>query len=864
MKFKFLFLVLLCFACGVTMGVAHADTFTVTKLADTDDGVCDSDCSLREAIGAANTNGNTINDYVYLTGTLFSTPQTITLDSNLGPLTLTDGIFLIGPFPNYVTVSGGDATMVFDITGGSSLFQTIRITHGLGSTGSPGGIRLNGGSVSLLYCTVENNKGANGFFGRKGSVGGISVSGGTLSVSSSLIANNTGGNGGSFADGGAGGIEVSTNGSASIGNSTVANNQGGAGGNGVNGTFGSPDGGDGGAGGIINFLSLTINNSTIAYNIGGLGGQEGTPAASNGAIGVGGVHQKGAFCTTANSIYAYNGYSNSLVARDFGGSPTTDNGYNLITTSFGSSGFSGPGNLLDVDPILGFLADNGGLTPTTALKSGSPAINAGDPNYTSSSSYDQRGGGFPRIFGGRVDIGAFESQEVALSINHGTMLIEGDTGTKSISFTVTLSGASNQSVSVNYATQNATAIAPADYTATSGTLSFAAGETSKTIMVTTKGDTLDEADEFFRVNLSAPTNAILGEATGIGLIEDDDAAPLVSINNVSVTEGNSGTVNATFTITLSTASGQVVTINAIPYNGTARSPGDYTSGGARLVFQPGETSKPFSVPVKGDLLDEPNEVFYVILSSAVNCTIKPGAGRGIGTITDDDAPPSISIDDVRIGEGNSGQRTAAFRLKLSAPSGQVVRVTAATRGLSATAGSDYTELAPTQIAFTTGNIFAYARVLINGDTLNEADETFNVNLSSPIAATISDNQALGTILNDDSAPSLTISDASITEGNSGNKVLNFTVTLSKASGQTVTVNYATADGIARSTSDYMAQNGALSFAAGQTTKTISVVINGDTTFEGDETLFVLLSNATVASIGRARGTGTIINDDTSG
>ncbi len=127
-----------------------------------------------------------------------------------------------------------------------------------------------------------------------------------------------------------------------------------------------------------------------------------------------------------------------------------------------------------------------------------------------------------------------------------------------------------------------------------------------------------------------------------------------------------------------------------------------------------------------------------------------------------------------------------------------------------------------------------------------------------------DTQALGTILNDDSAPSLTINDVSIAEGNSGTKSLNFTVTLSKASGQTVKVNYATADGIARGTSDYVAKSGTLTFTAGQTSKTISIVINGDTTFEGDETLFVLLSNSTVASIGRARGVGTIRNDDSSG
>jgi hypothetical protein len=92
----------------------------------------------------------------------------------------------------------------------------------------------------------------------------------------------------------------------------------------------------------------------------------------------------------------------------------------------------------------------------------------------------------------------------------------------------------------------------------------------------------------------------------------------------------------------------------------------------------------------------------------------------------------------------------------------------------------------------------------------------------------------------------------------------FTVTISKPSGQAVTVDFSTADGSARSTSDYRAQTGTLTFTAGQTSKLISIAIDGDMTVEADETFFVLLSGATNASIGRARATGTITNDDASG
>jgi CSLREA domain-containing protein len=353
----------------------------------------------------------------------------------------------------------------------------------------------------------------------------------------------------------------------------------------------------------------------------------------------------------------------------------------------------------------------------------------------------------------------------------------------------------------------------------------------------------------------------------VGAYESETRLAL-TINDVTVSEGNPaqgtpGETNATFQVRLSIPSTQTVTVNAITANGTAKAPGDYTSGGATLSFAPGEISKTFSVPVTGDLLDEADEVFYVILSSPVNAPIL--RGRGIGTIQDDDAAPTISIDDISVKEYNSGQTTAALRLRLSAPSGQVVRVNYETSSGTATAGSDFESVATTTVAFNTGGLYAYARVLINGDLLNESNETFLVSLSSPLNATIADYRGVGTILNDDSAPALTINDVSIAEGNTGTKNLTFTVSLSKASGQTVTVNYATANGIARSGSDYEAENGVLRFIPDTgLTRQISIPIYGDTLVEGDETFYILLSSAINASIGRGRGTGTIINDDTSG
>jgi hypothetical protein len=137
---------------------------------------------------------------------------------------------------------------------------------------------------------------------------------------------------------------------------------------------------------------------------------------------------------------------------------------------------------------------------------------------------------------------------------------------------------------VNFATANNTALAPGDYTATSGTLTFAAGETTKTVTVPVVGDLLDEANEAFFVNLSSATNATIADNQGVGTITDDDAAPSLAINDVTVTEGNAGTTNATFTVTLSAASGQPVTVNFATANNTALAPGDYTAASGTLTF----------------------------------------------------------------------------------------------------------------------------------------------------------------------------------------------------------------------------------------------------------------------------------------
>lgn len=227
------------------------------------------------------------------------------------------------------------------------------------------------------------------------------------------------------------------------------------------------------------------------------------------------------------------------------------------------------------------------------------------------------------------------------------------------------------------------------------------------------------------------------------------ALPGLSITDVSVTEGNSGSVSANFDVTLSAPSANTVTVNFATANGSALAGSDYTGGSGVVTFAPGETSKTVSVQVLGDIAVEPNETFSVVLSGATNATISDATG--IGTIVNDDAGAAgtLSINDVSALE-NQGQ--FVFTVTLSAPSASTVTVNYATANGTAKGGngknSDFVHQSGT-LTFSPGQTTKQISVTIKNNSVSEPNETFFVNLSSPVGATITDSQGLGTILNDD-------------------------------------------------------------------------------------------------------------------
>ncbi len=324
-------------------------------------------------------------------------------------------------------------------------------------------------------------------------------------------------------------------------------------------------------------------------------------------------------------------------------------------------------------------------------------------------------------------------------------------------------------------------MAPIDYLATTARSTSPPGETTKQVTVLVNGDLLDEANETFFLNLSNAANATIADGQGLGTITNDDGQPSLSVNDVTVTEGDSGTTSATFTVTLAPASGQNVSVDYSTADGTATAPADYAATSGTLTFAPGQTTRTVTVLVAGDLLDEANETYFVNLSNPSNATIADG--QGLGTITDDDALPALSINDVTVTEGDTGTVNATFTVSLSAASACNVSVDFATADGTATAPADYTSASGT-LSFTPGQTSKQVTVQVKGDLLDEANETYFVNLTNPTNATIADNQGLGTITDNDPLPSLSINDVTVTEGNTGTVAATYTVTLGAVSGRT--------------------------------------------------------------------------------
>ena len=422
-------------------------------------------------------------------------------------------------------------------------------------------------------------------------------------------------------------------------------------------------------------------------------------------------------------------------------------------------------------------------------------------------------------------------------------------------FTVTLARMVGQPVRVTYATASGTATSGTDFTAASGTLTFAANQLSKMVSVQTIDDTLDELDEDFTLTLSNPTaNVMLLDATAKGTIEDNDAPLSLSVAAASGTEG--GLVN--FTVSLSRlVSTETVTVAYATASGTATSGTDFTAASGMLTFTANDMSKTVPVQTIDDTVDELNETFTLTLSNP-STDVMLATEMATGTIIDNDGAPALSVAAASGTEGG----LVNFTVSLSPASGQAVTVAYATAPGTATSsadgvGVDFTATSGV-LTFGVGETSKLVPVLITQDNIYDPNEIFSLMLSNPVGATLisTDAVAEGTITDDEAPPSLSVAAARGTEGGP----VVFTVSLSPVSGQAVTVAYATAFGTATS-ADFTVTTGTLTIAAGEGSGTVSVPATNDLLNETDETFTLTLSNPSApATIETAMATGTIEDD----
>lgn len=466
---------------------------------------------------------------------------------------------------------------------------------------------------------------------------------------------------------------------------------------------------------------------------------------------------------------------------------------------------------------------------------------------------------------------------------------EGDAGVVAMTFTVTSPNAVQGGFAVAFNLANVTTNG-SDYTlATTSPLTFTGtpGET-QTITVNVIGDTIVEGDESFHITLGAVTpvvpvdaNDIVTGASGTGTILNDDSTTL-QISSPTIIEGDSGTSSMFITVTAPNAVEGGFTV-AFNVTGLTADGTDYTViSNTPLVFTgtAGE-SQSIVVHINGDTTVEGDETLQATLGAVTPVApvqasdITTGA-TGTATIANDDSD-TLTISSPTVTEGDSG--TTLMTFTVTSPNAVQGGFDVAFNVTDLTTdGADYTvsTLSPLHFTGTAGETQTIT-ISVNGDTVVEGDETFNVTLGAVVpvapvnpASIISGASGLGTILNDDT-DTLTISSPTVTEGDAGPTLMTFTVTSPNAvqGGFDVAFNVTdlNTDGLDYSVSTVSPLH--FTGTAGET-QTITIAVQGDTIVEGDETLKVTLGAVTLVApvdpasiITGATGTGTITNDDTS-
>jgi CSLREA domain-containing protein len=801
------------------------------------DGHCDTDgnpgngdqCTLRAAIEEANA-------LTTCSGTIDINFSGVTspIDLNTALPAINHNVNINGPGASALTVqrSAASAFRIFNINSGA----TVNISGLTVANGSEplmaGGIQ-NAGTLTLTKTAVSNNSTSLGPGG-----GGI-FNTGTLTITNSTISGN-----GTVTNGG--GINNGFGATLTLVNSTVSGNS-------------SNNGG-----GIYNQGAFTSTNSTISSNASDVGG---------------GIFRNSGTTILKNTIVVGNVRRTSSTTRDdINGAVDGSSSFNLIGDGTGMTGISNgaSGNQIGtsgspINALLGPLANNGGPTMTHALLPGSPAINAGsNGNLPTTDPFDldgdtitneqlpvdQRGVGFNRIVNTTVDIGAFESRGFSISATGGTPQTTTILTSFASPLVATVTSAFGEPVVGGVVTFTApdpnagpSATFPGPTSIATQTINGSGAATSPTLTANTSAGSY---------NVVASIGSTLPTAS-FALTNKASTLTQVSSSPNPSQQGQ----NVTFTASVSTAGGTPT--------GTVQ----FKDGGTNLgAPQTLDSSFPPRATISTTSLTPGTHTITAEYSGDTNFNPSSGTLSG-GQVVNQ---PSLSINDVSMTEGDSGTKNFTFTVTLSAASTLTVTVDCASANGSATAGSDYVAItpSPSTLTFTPGQTTRTISVTVNGDQTFESNETFFVNLSNATNATISDNQGLGTIVNDDAQGGvITFSQSNYTVNESGGSA-TITVNRTGDTSGSASVDYATPDdselastpscatvsGIAQPRCDFTTALGTLQFAPGESSKTFTVLISQDNFAEGSEGLQLTLSNLTGGAVFGANSTAVLtINDD---
>ena len=413
------------------------------------------------------------------------------------------------------------------------------------------------------------------------------------------------------------------------------------------------------------------------------------------------------------------------------------------------------------------------------------------------------------------------------------------------------------SASIDYTTADGTALTPADYSASSGTLNFAAGEHSKTIQVAIVDNATPETSESFFVVLSSPLNLSAGDMSATVTIQDDDISAQGGYDFAARDDWGSG------------YNGWLLIGNATD--------SDITNGTVVITVAPGQTATPFgrpftdngdgtytltniSIPAQGEVQID---IGFSNASGGPRGPIQVSLNGGeLGPL-----PPAVSIDDVTQPEGD-GPGTVNLNVTLSKAASTAVHVSYQSLDGTATAPDDYTA-ASGNLEFLPGETTKTLTINFNGNPIDDGDRTFSVALAGvdgeepPRFASLADQSATVTLINDDAAIGFTATGGSVFEGDSGSRDLVFRLILDRAvkSGETVSVDYMAHGHGADGGSDFSPTAGTYTFAEGSDSGTITVPILGDTIDERHEWFNLHFMSPVGLRLDSAEATGQIIDDE---